>query len=1081
MPSNQDLCMIACRASNISERLSLAQEVSTVIALEKLPNPLVSMDLWSVDRVVGKLAVMQLQQSLFQPLSTSVPSQPQLRQLLIDYKRCERNLECLPEAFLNRLRDGHASWLNIYRSAIETLNLPMSNFQGSIWLQPEIYHQQFAVACEPFLRLIQARLQCICDDTSHNEIKSIFNESIIADVQRELLSRFQLILARAIEADIKIFRYSNDITNLSTREQYESYMSHAFADEQGYQRFFLKFPVLARWLSSITGFLVDNTIELAHRLNNDIDEISSRFFDGADFHKVSSLKLGKSDPHAHGKSVVVIEIETYQTNQELVNRKLVYKPRCIRPEAGMQKLLEILNESKTACFPTYHVLCREGYGYAEFIPVGANTVESEEVVQNFYKQLGGYLAIFHILGGSDMHFENILAANGNAFICDCETVLDAIPCGADKQATVFDSVFKTGMLAWPQVASGEENKRINLTGYGGGESYRLPFAVPRVVNRMSLDLAIEESVGLLVKVAATNRLLRDGQLVDPREHKDSISQGFNSVYHWFLNNQWQAINAVHNSFNHSSIRFVNRATQVYAHLTNSSQHAKCLSDPLEVDLVFYSLVRYPRSWDEQGQLAQLEFASLWQLDVPIFTAKAQHRDLTYNYETTLIDFLQVSPVENSIDRIGKLSVGNLELQNQYIHASLATDEADNQCFVSTSTDYAYHLGTQLCLLLQDHSCSAPWRSVEFSPTGKRLADINSSLYSGSAGICLFLAYLNSIRPEKQFRDAAERALTHAIAHRDHDMIGAFQGSAGLIYLLTHLAHLWQQPELLEQACQITTKIASSIEEDCYYDVIHGVAGIIPVLLGLAKSTSGEGISTAKQCARHLLQNAVLQHDTLSWPTRPEYAKANLTGFSHGASGIGWALITLGAHLEEPEYIMSGLSAFAYEATQFDREEKNWYDLRTSVLAKDTSRNKFAHFWCSGASGIGLSRIASWSLLGKTDEVLYQDADTALRTTLRSLNRLDNDSLCHGKAGNAEFLLRFSMLAEQPYLRMEANILATEQWRSFERTHSWTCGAGGSDVVPGLMMGLAGIGMHFLRLAYPDKVPSPLLLDAPLLF
>lgn len=1073
--------MIACRASNLSERLSLAREVSTVIALEELPNPLVSMDLWSVDRVVGKLAVMQLQQSLFQPLSTSVPSQPQIRQLLIDYKRCERNLESLPEAFLNSLRDRHASWLYLYRSALETLNLPKSNFQGSIWLQPKIYNEHFAVACEPFLRLIQTRLQSICCDTTQVSNKIIFNECIIADVQRELLNRFELIMARAIEADIKIYRYSNDITNFSSGNQYESYMAHAFADEQGYHRFFLKFPVLARWLSTITKFLIDNTNELANRLVKDIDEISSRFFYGADVHQVSSLKLGKSDSHAHGKTVVVIEVEIYQDNQGLVNRKLVYKPRCIRPEAGMQKLLAILTESGAACFSTYKVLCRDGYGYAEFIPVGTNTVESDEVVQNFYKQLGGYLAILHILGGSDMHFENILAANGNAFICDCETVLDAVPCGVEKQATVFDSVFKTGMLDWPQVASGEENKRINLTGYGGGESYRLPFAVPRIVNRMSLDLAIEESVGLLVEVAASNRLLRDGQLVDPRDYKDSIDQGFHSVYHWFLDNQRQAISAVNNFFNQSSIRFVNRATQVYAHLTNSSQHAKCLSDPLEVDLVFYSLVRYPRSWDEQGQLAQLEFASLWELDVPIFAATAQNRDLTYNHETTLPDFFQASPVENSIDRIRRLSVDNLERQKQYIHASLSANEADNMYFVSSSIDYAYHIGTHLCLLLQDHSCSAPWRSVEFSPAGKRLVDIDSSLYGGSAGICLFLAYLNSIRPEKQFRDAADRALAHAIAQRDHDMIGAFQGSAGLIYLLTHLAHLWQQPELLDQACQITTKLASLIEQDCYYDIIHGVAGIIPVLLGLAKSTSGEGISPAKQCARHLLQNAVLQHDTLSWPTSPEYAKANLTGFSHGASGIGWALITLGAHLGEPEYIKAGLSAFAYEATQFDRKERNWYDLRTSVAAKDVSRDKFAHFWCSGSSGIGLSRIASWSLLGKTDEDLYQEADTALRTTLRSLNSLDNDSLCHGKAGNAELLLRFSMLAEQPYLRIEANILATEQWRNFERTHSWTCGAGGSDVVPGLMMGLAGIGIHFLRLAYPEKIPSPLLLDAPLLY
>jgi hypothetical protein len=31
--------------------------------------------------------------------------------------------------------------------------------------------------------------------------------------------------------------------------------------------------------------------------------------------------------------------------------------------------------------------------------------------------------------------------------------------------------------------------------------------------------------------------------------------------------------------------------------------------------------------------------------------------------------------------------------------------------------------------------------------------------------------------------------------------------------------------------------------------------------------------------------------------------------------------------------------------------------------------------------------------------------------------------------------------------------------------------------PGLMLGLAGYGLHFLRLSYPDLVPSPLMLDS----
>jgi type 2 lantibiotic biosynthesis protein LanM len=1078
MLNDTALSHIACRASNLSERLSLIQGISPKKTFSNFTTPLTELDFWSINKVVGKLAVMQFQQQLFQPLSTNVPTKPELEKLLTDYKLCERNLANLSESDQRKFREFHAPWLKVYEEAIETLNLPKSDFINSVWIEPNIYYERFAKVCEPFLRLIQKKIQNLVKNISqaHDELK--FYNRLVADVQFDLLNRFEMKLARAVEADIKVYCYKNNVSKSSGSKEYISYFEDTFSNGSDYHNFYERFPVLARWLATITGFLLNNIEELARRLVGDIEEISSTFFEGLKIQSITSLKLGKSDFHVNGNSVVFIEMNLAETGRPAENRMLVYKPHCIRPEAAMQSLLGILTEARTVCFPTYQVLCKEGYGYVEYIPFGENKASSEEEIKQFYSQLGGYLAIFHILGSSDMHFENILAAKGNAFICDCETLLEVIPKGINQEAILFDSVFKTGMLDWPQENLEGMDDRVSLTGYSGGESYKLPFAVPRITNRMSLSLAVEQQVGLLVEVTATNRLLQDGQLVDPQKYKHSVVEGFNSTYLWFQNNQSQISRIVKQLFVNSSIRFVNRATQVYAHLINAAQHAKCLTDPLEVDLIFYSLVKYPRPWDERGQLSDFEFSSLWQLDIPIFTTIAESKDLRYNYKISLPDFLDISPIENSARRIKKLSGDNLIRQNQYIYASLSTIDADNEYFISSSVDYAYQIGAQLCQLLQSPSCSAPWKTIEFTPTGKKITDVDSSLYGGSTGICLFLAYLNSIRPEPRFQDAAERALAHAIENRDRVMIGSFQGSTSLIYLLTHLAHLWQKPELLELACQLVIEMAPLIDQDSYYDIIHGVAGIIPVLLGLASSTSGQVLKQARECARHLLQNAVSNNETLSWPFKSEFAKANLTGFSHGASGIGWALISLGCQVEEPDYITAGRKAFAYEATQFDSKEENWYDLRSSVATKDAPGNKFAYFWCSGSPGIGLSRIASWHLLGKTDDHLYQEAYTALNTTLRTLHILDNDSLCHGRAGNAELLLRFSQLTQQPYLRMEANIQATEQWRSFERTRSWTCGAGGADIVPGLMMGLAGIGMHFLRLAYPERIPSPLLLDPP---
>jgi lantibiotic modifying enzyme len=49
--------------------------------------------------------------------------------------------------------------------------------------------------------------------------------------------------------------------------------------------------------------------------------------------------------------------------------------------------------------------------------------------------------------------------------------------------------------------------------------------------------------------------------------------------------------------------------------------------------------------------------------------------------------------------------------------------------------------------------------------------------------------------------------------------------------------------------------------------------------------------------------------------------------------------------------------------------------------------------------------------------------------------------------------------------------------SIERD-GWRCGTRAGVLSPGLMNGLAGIGLGCLRLAEPERVPSVLVLDPP---
>jgi lantibiotic modifying enzyme len=475
-------------------------------------------------------------------------------------------------------------------------------------------------------------------------------------------------------------------------------------------------------------------------------------------------------------------------------------------------------------------------------------------------------------------------------------------------------------------------------------------------------------------------------------------------------------------------------------------------------------------------LAEQEAVSLWRLDVPLFSARASDRVLVADHRHEVALPLEASPLQDGLDRIRRLSAANRHRQVQYIAASLPVAGDENAELVASCLDYAVQVGRKLLSLMEEEPGSAPWRSFQLTQDGPACADITADLYNGAAGIALFLGYLDAFAPDELFRAAAERALSYALADPP-TRIGAFNGLAGLVYVATHLSWLWDDSRLLDRAVELSREVCDRIAQDRDYDILSGAAGIIPVMVGLSQVLGGEGLDCAHRCARHLMEHAEPGPAGLSWPLpNPEDGIGNLTGFAHGTGGIGWALVLLGSLTGREDYLDVARQAFAYENDHFDDEEKDWYDLRTSVIEVSRGRRHFANVWCNGSAGIGLSRIASWAALGRSDEKILRDAHLALGATLRSLHTVRNDSLCHGRCGNAELLLRFALLKGEPAYALEAGVQVQATWQTFEKEQTLTAGAKDERLFPSLMLGLAGYGLHFLRLGHPDLVPSPLMLD-----
>lgn len=375
---------------------------------------------------------------------------------------------------------------------------------------------------------------------------------------------------------------------------------------------------------------------------------------------------------------------------------------------------------------------------------------------------------------------------------------------------------------------------------------------------------------------------------------------------------------------------------------------------------------------------------------------------------------------------------------------------------------AERLGARLCrdALWSNGLCN--W-TADFATSEKIIGHraLPADLYDGTSGIALFLHRLALVTGERIFRVTAEAALRQACAKLPLETCGLFTGGTGVLYAALELRGEVDAAQLVLQAKLHARNL----------DVISGSAGVIAVLLAAHRRSQDQLLlEHAILHGELLLSHAEHSEEGLSWPSSA--AKKNLTGFSHGAAGIGWALLELHCVTRHRPFLDSALQAFAYERAHFSIERGNWPDFRERSAATHSGAVSFLNAWCHGAPGIGLSRIRAWELIG--DQTLLSEADVALKTITSQISSYGNCSLCHGMAGNADILIYAAEKLNRPDLLAIARKAGLEALNRFEhRRLPWPGGLSGANELPDLMLGIAGIGHFYLRLHDPI-LPTPLL-------
>jgi len=920
-----------------------------------------------------------------------------------------------------------------------------------------------------------------------NTLCSLF----VAHLSSLILSK----VGRTLVLEMHVAKLRGHLQGETPQARFESYIQH-LSQQEVLHELLEEYCVLARQLVLSIERWTDVSLELVRRLAADWPTLRAAFAPQSDPGLLINISGGAGDLHRGGRSVSILEFSS--------GFRLVYKPKSLAIDQHFQELLSWLNAhgQQPELLPC-KVLNRGEYGWAEFIT--SATCSTQEEIERFYERQGSYIALFYALEATDMHYENVLAAGEYPMLVDLEalfhpTIAEHIPALSEHPTyhTFNSSVLHTGLLPLRLYAIDDESEGVDISGLGGEAGQPTPFTVPYWEN------AGTDEMRLVRRKSATesrqNRPMLNGNEVQALDYCDQIIRGFTRTYQLLIARREELQRELLPRFAHDEVRFLARATRVYALLLSESFHPNVLRDALKRERTFDRLWLSVKDRPYLRQLIGAERADLQQGDIPLFTTTPDSRNILTSRGEQIEHFFAQTGLEAVEQRLEHLNEEDLALQCWMIQAAFTSVAAATRQKTKKKELHqpsqmpitherlikaACTTGDQLCELAIWRDGAVGWLGVaQNADLHWELQPADTSLYHGNAGIALFMAYLGSVTGEQRYTRHARAALATIRydlgllqSHPRFIDIGGFRGLGSVIYLFAHLGTLWNEPDLFYEAESLFRSLNEKIADDKKLSILSGSAGAIASLLSLHSVAPSESLlQVARNCGEHLLAHAQRMEQGIGWQTISMYKP--LTGFVNGAAGIAYSLLRLAHASGEARFHQAALEAFAYERSLFSHEHQNW-----PVLFTDTTREaSFRLTWGYGAPGIGLSRLGSLPFVN--DTAIREEIAIALKTTLAHGFGHDhavlgtNHSAAHGDAGNLETLLiATQVLPGSEYQKPLAN-LAGKLLASID-TYGYVTGVPLNVTTPGFMLGLAGIGYELLRLAEPAQTPSVLLLAPPL--
>lgn len=845
----------------------------------------------------------------------------------------------------------------------------------------------------------------------------------------------------------------------SARSGFESGLVEVGAREE----FLIKYPVAALDIVRALGDAASSIVRILESFVRDRDDLLRNGFIGTG--ELIRVRAGVGDTHHRGQSVAIL-VTTGGT--------VVFRPHDCGAFAAARRIGEVVGATHVP-----RSMNRAGYGWVEFAHHDGRASEA------YYEQFGSLVGLAWTCGSRDLHLENVVATSAGPKAVDVETFFSAPPTArngsaAQQLATEWlnASVMGAGLLPVVAATSAADLDVSALT--GGLESVRGEVEAYRR----------RDDGTMVTEMTSGNSGARQNQPVDSTKttiaaHRAAITRGFVERCGALRSSASEVLAILDASAFH--VRIVVRPTRIYALLQHEVRHPSYLRSMLARENQYNRLYKYGNAAYVGTGLVHHEVDQLLRGDIPYFSVRSDGTQLVSDLGPTG-SVCGMSPRDLVETRLRGLAPARVATQLELIEDSVG-------CAVSEPGEGARErpwdheppsgfADALLDSLIQKYVSNAvvgtddaTWIGMASSTNSGilELRPVGPGLFDGLAGVSTALVSAAAVRPKESaaIESLARRALTPVVAELDRwcdsprGPVGAFSGAAGFAYAVAHY-ELGTGDDTWRPAVQRFVRVAAeSAADDSYLDLSSGIAGALAVGAALrdAEMCSAAAFDHLVGAATERLRRGaqgIAGTNAIGWPVGD--SRVALGGFSHGATGIAWALARASVtHGECAELAERGL---LFDDLHLDERTGLWKDLRAET--GDHHPEALPVHWCHGAGGIALGRKGAGAALGSTTWNNHAHV-AAERLAIAALP--PNDSLCHGAPGNA-IILQDVLGANHPTV--------AAYWGR-------TLGAVAGDKpvpglgfpvrrAPGLMVGHAGLMYALARFSRPDLVPNVLALE-----